>query len=98
MQEIFERLVAANIQLLPAVLPSHFAFERDGLVALVEKRGDGFGHIGTPGLLTERGVAQLVWRGGQAVFVDKGWEAPATEAEVLSVRAFAADLTKCLSA
>jgi hypothetical protein len=96
MQEIFERLVAAGIQLLPAALPGHFAFERDGYVALVEKRGEGFGNVGAPGRLTEKGVAQLVWRGERAWFVAKGWEAEASAEEIAAVRAFGVALGMCL--
>ena len=68
----------------------------EGRAALDEDE-DG-GHAVAAGCVMGGGVAQLVWRGEQAVFVDKGWEAPASEAEIQSVRAFAADLAKCLSA
>ena len=66
MIEILEKLAAANIQLIPADVTSHFIFERDGFVAFVERREDAFGNIGAPGLMTERGFAALIWRGDQA--------------------------------
>lgn len=99
MEAILERLVAAHIELLPALeLTTHFVFTRDGFVALVERRPTGFGHIGSPGILTERGMAQLVWRGAQAFFVAKGFERPASTEEIESLRAFATDLKNCLAA
>jgi hypothetical protein len=91
-----EKLVAAGIQLLPAEITSHFIFERDGFVAFVQKRDEGFGNIGAPGLMTERGFAALVWRGDQAFFVGKGFEQTASEDQVQKIRAFAADLADAL--
>ena len=60
MTEVLERLVAAGIQLLPAVeITTHYVFERDGFVALVERTPEGFGGIGSPGLLTGTGFARV---------------------------------------
>jgi len=61
--EIFEKLVAAGIQIIPAEITSHFILERDGFVAFVERRENGFGNIGAAGLMTERGFGALIWRG-----------------------------------
>lgn len=94
----FEKLVAAGIQIVPAEITSHFILERDGFVSFVERREDAFGNIGTPGLMTERGFAALIWRGDQAVFVGKGFELSATTEQVQKIRAFATDLTNALSA
>ena len=92
------RLVEAGIQLLPVDgVTSHFVFERDGFVALVERKGEAFGGIGTPGLLTEHGIAMLIWRGGKAFFVAKGHEQAAADAQVEAIRKFSADLTRALS-
>ena len=88
-----ERIAAAGIQLLPTTqVPNHFAFERDGFVALVEKRGDGFGGIGSPGLLTEAGFAPLY----QGEFIAKQWRRTATPAEIEAVRGFLDDLKAAL--
>ena len=65
MTEIFEKLVAAGIQIVPAEITSHFILERDGFVAFVERREEAFGNIGAAGLMTERGFAALIWRGDQ---------------------------------
>jgi hypothetical protein len=93
--EKLEKLAAAGIELIPSVqVPTHFIFHRDGFVALVERRGEGFGGLGASGLLTEHGgLAPLIWREGVATFVGKGgFEQPATAEQVIAVRAFAADL------
>ena len=98
MTEKLERLVAAGIQLLPAVeITNHFVFERDGFVALVERRGNGFGGIGSAGRLTEKGIAPLVVRGEASYFVAKGYEQLASLDEVEQIRRFQADLKFALS-
>lgn len=91
-----ERLAAAGIHVLESELASHFILERDGFVALVERREDQFGNIGAPALMMEQGFGVLVWRGGQGYFVAKGFEQPASEEQVQKLRAFAADLKKAI--
>ncbi len=83
--------------MVPAEMTSHFILERDGFVAFVERREDGFGNIGAPGLMTDRGFAALVWRGDQGFFVGRGFEQTATGEQVMQMRAFAADLSAALS-
>ena len=98
MTATFEKLAASNIQLLSlAGLEKYFVFERDGCVAFVARKEDGFGSIGAPGILTDHGLAVLVWRESQAYFAAKGYEQPATREQVKSVRAFAADLQAALN-
>ncbi len=87
-----EKLAAAGIQIIPAEIASHFILECDGFVAFVERRGDDFGNIGAPGLMTEHGFAALVWRSGQPYFVGKGFNQPATDEQVETLRAFTAAL------
>ena len=96
MTEILEKLVAAGIQIIPAEITSHFILERDGFVAFVERREQGFGNIGAPGLMTERGFAALIWRGDQPFFVAKGFEQPASPEQVQKIRSFASDLANAL--
>ncbi len=96
MIEIFEKLVAAGIQIVPAEITSHVILERDGFVAFVERREAAFGNIGTPGLMTERGFGALIWRGDQAFFIGKGFEQPASPEQVQLIRAFTADLATAL--
>ena len=91
-----ERLAAAGINLVPADIETHYILERDGFVALVERVPDGFGAVGAAGLLTERGLAPLVWRGAQACFVARGIEVPADSAQIQAIRAFQTDLEDAL--
>jgi len=92
-----EKLAAAGIQLFAAGVTSHYILERYGFVAFVERKGDGFGNIGAPGLMTEKGFAALVWRGGRAFFVARGFEQAATDDQVQKIRDFADDLERALS-
>jgi hypothetical protein len=97
MEAVLERLVAANIKLLPTTqITTHFVFERDGFVSLVERNAAGFGRAGTPGLLTEKGFAALIWRDENAFFVGKGVEQAASPEQVDSIRKFAVDLENAL--
>ncbi len=97
MEAILQRLADANIELLPTLeLTTHFVFTRDGFVALVERRGEAFGNIGAPGILCEKGMAQLVWRTEIAYFVARGFERQATTEEVTLLRSFAQDLKNSL--
>lgn len=93
-----EKIAAAGIALIPTQeISTHFVFSRDGCVVLVERRGDAFGAIGSPGILTEHGgFAALVYRDGDAWFVAKGkqWRAVSGEAEV--ARRLFADLRTAL--
>jgi hypothetical protein len=98
MAAVFERLSAAGIELLPALeITTHFIFMRDGFVALVERRGEGFGGIGAPGLLVDAGMAPLVWRGDAPYFVGRGFERAATGPEVELLRKFSDDLRHALA-
>jgi hypothetical protein len=93
-----ERIAAAGIELLPTPeLPHHFVFERAGCVVLVERREDGFGGIGSPGALTERGFEALVERGAGPAFVFKGGERPAPAGEAEAARALLRDVRQALT-
>jgi 5-keto 4-deoxyuronate isomerase len=96
LMESLEKLAAAGIQIVPAEITSHFILERDGFVAFVERREQGFGNIGAPGLMTEHGYAALIWRGDQALFVGKGFQQAASPEQVEKIRAFASDLAAAL--
>jgi len=98
-ERILERLAAANIQLLPVDLDNHFVFERDGFIALVERRRDNsFGRAGSAGLMTEKGLAPLVWRGDVPYFVAKGLpDQQGAQEQVDLLRRFQADLESALA-
>jgi hypothetical protein len=99
MLEKLERLAAANISLLPTVeITTHFVFERDGFVALVERRGNELGSkIGSAGLLTGKGIAFLMLREGRQVFYLKGEETPASDEQIARLRSFQSDLRAALA-
>lgn len=98
MEEILKRLAAMGMGLIPALeIDTHFVFERGGFVALVERRRETFGNVGAPGILTERGMAHLVWRRELPYFVTRGWERAADAEEVAQLRRFAEDLKNCLT-
>ena len=97
MVDKLEKLAVANINLLPTVeITSHFVFERDGFVALVERQGDVFGKVGAAGLLIDGGIALLMRKGDGHVFRSKGVELNATPEKIQALRTFQADLTKAL--
>jgi hypothetical protein len=93
-----QRLAELGFNLVPLdEIRTHYIFERDGFVALVERKEDNaFGSAGSPGLITENGFAALVWRGEQAWFVARGFEQPATEEQVAALRKFSRDLDDAL--
>ena len=97
MREKLERLAAAGIQLLPAVeITTHYVFERDGFVALVERTPDGFGGMGSPGILTGNGFAALIHRGDRSYFVAKNFEQQAQPDQVEALQRFSQDLKSAL--
>ena len=55
------------------------------------------GTQGSTGLMTESGLAYLVWRDGVALLSSKGSEAPATPEQVEEIRKFTEDLKSALS-
>jgi hypothetical protein len=88
-------LGSAGIQLLTETR-AHSMFARDNLIALVERTAEGYGSIGATGVLTERGLAYLIWRDGQPFLAGKGFEQPATGEQVAAVRRFSEDLKAAL--
>jgi hypothetical protein len=95
--ETLERLAAAGIQMLPAVeIATHYVFERDGFVALVERTPDGFGGIGSAGILTGNGFAALIHRGDRSYFVAKNFEQQAQPEQVEALKRFSQDLESAL--
>lgn len=92
-----QRIAEAGIEMLPvAAMTNHFVFTRDGMAVLAERRGEGFGGIGSPGRITERGFEPLVVAGNREVFVFKGCEVEASPAEADAARGLLADLRSAL--
>jgi hypothetical protein len=92
---IADRLASLGIQVLSEG-DKVFLFARDTCIALVERREAGIGSIGSTGVMTETGLAYLVWRGGQAKLVGKGGEQAAADAQVEAIRRFSEDLKAAL--
>ena len=88
-------LGSTGIQLLSETR-SYAMFARDNLLALVERTATGYGSIGGTGVWTDRGLAYLIWRDGQALLAGKGFEQLATEEHVAAVRRFSEDLKAAL--
>lgn len=95
-QYILDILAGAGIHLLPIDLDRHFLFEREGFVALVERRANALGNVGAAGLLTETGLAPLVWRDAVPAFAGKGGDRPATPEQVDALRRFQSDLESAI--
>jgi len=94
---VFERLAELGFDIAP--LPNvtgHAVLTRDGYAALVPVRDGEFGGAGAPGIITEDGLAPLVWRGEEAWFVRKAFERRATQGEIDAVQAFLRDVKKSL--
>ena len=76
--------------------PAVSIYVRDNCIAAVG--GDlGSGNQGSTGMMTEQGLAYLVWRDGQPYLAAKGSETPATPEQVEAIRKFSEDLTTALS-
>ena len=93
--EIADRLATLQIQIL-AEADKHFLLARDTCVALVERTAAGIGSIGSTGMMTEAGLAYLVWREGRAMLVGRGGEQAADATQVEAVRRFSEDLKSAL--
>ncbi len=52
---------------------------------------------GSTGLMTERGLAYLMWRDGQPFLAAKGAETPATPEQVEAIQKFSRDLSSALT-
>ena len=63
----------------------------------MERTPSGYGSIGSTGVWTERGLAYLVWREGEAFLAGKGFELRATEEQVAAVRQFSEDLKRLVT-
>lgn len=92
-----EKIAASGIRILPtAQIPNHFVFERDGCAVLVERRGEAFGGIGSPGMITDKGFEPLIEQDGRSVFVFKSEVREAKANEVESARRLLHDLKQAL--
>jgi hypothetical protein len=94
-----ERLAALGIELVPFPgMERYFVLARGPYATLVERRESQFGRIGATAMITDQGLAMLVWRGEQAYFVAKDHEQIATPEQVHCLRQFSSDLERALRA
>ena len=90
--EIAARLADLNIQ-LAAQARDYCLFVRGNCLALAQSAGESFTSIGASGMMTEGGIAYLVWREGHPVLAAHGGhEQPAAQEELETVRRFSEDL------
>jgi hypothetical protein len=94
--EIAARLASRGIQLVSETR-AHYLFSRDQFVVLVERKGDGFGSIGSTGMMTETGLAYLMWRGGCPLLKGRSIEVEAAADQVAAMRQFSSDLQEALT-
>jgi len=88
------RLEDLNIRLVSEG-PAVTLYARGDCVAAVG--GGRVPNQGSTGIMTERGLAYLVWREGRPLLAAKGEETPATPEQVETIREFSEDLKTALS-
>jgi hypothetical protein len=94
--EIVARLEGARIQ-LAAQTKDYWLFVRENCMALVHANESGFTSIGSSGMITENGLAYLLWRDGRPVLSTHGGnESPASAEQASSIGTFSEDLKQAL--
>ena len=88
------RLEDLNIRLMVEG-PAVSIYVRDQCMAAV---GGTHNNQGRTGLMTEQGLAYLVWHDGRPYLAAKGGETPATPEQVETIHKFSEDLNTALSA
>ena len=89
--EIAERLAACDIQ-IAAQANDYCMFARGECLALVKMAEGRFTSIGSSGILTEKGLAYLVWVDGRAMLSSHGLQVEAAPGQVDAIRNFSEDL------
>lgn len=95
--EIAARL--ENLQITCTLTGAGFALFTRGQVAMFARRSDKDGAIslGSSGMMTDNGLAYLLWRGSSHVLAAHGGkEVPATPEQVEEIRRFSAELKTAL--
>jgi hypothetical protein len=93
--EIEARLEGFGIGLV-AESPVVSIFVRDGCVAMVGRTPGGGLSLGSTGMMTDNGLAYLVWREGHARLTAKGGDVAAGPDQVEAMRKFSEDLKAAL--
>jgi hypothetical protein len=76
--------------------PAVSLYVRDNCIAAAGGSNPGI-NLGSTGMMTEQGLAYLVWRDGQPYLAAKGSETPATPEQVETIRKFSEDLNDALN-
>ena len=79
--------------------PAVSIYVRDNCIAAVGgiHRGGPRGNQGSTGMMTEQGLAYLVWHDGRPYLAARSGETPATPEQVEIIRRFSEDLKTALS-
>ena len=93
--EVAARLQRFGIGLVTAS-PAVSIFIRDACVAMAGSGAGGNLSLGSTGMLTENGLAYLVWREGRPLLAAKGSEVAALPEQVEAIRRFSQDLKAAL--
>jgi hypothetical protein len=93
--EIAARLAACEI-LMATQAKDYCLFVRGNCLALVHTVEDRFTSVGSTGLLTENGLAYLIWVDGKAILSSHGNQVEADAAQIETIRAFSEDLKKTI--
>ena len=93
--EIAARLAASEIQ-MAAQAKDFSMFVRGNCVALVQSADGRFTSIGSSGMLTENGLAYLVWIEGRAMLSSHGNQVAADDEQVEAIRRFSSTLKAAL--
>jgi hypothetical protein len=93
--EIAERLAACDI-VMAAQAQDYCMFVRGNCLALVRTDGERFTSMGSSGMLTENGLAYLVWSDGKAWLSSHGNQVEGGADQVDAIRKFSEDLKKII--
>jgi hypothetical protein len=93
--EIEARLQSFGIGLVTES-PAVSIFVRDVCVAMAGRGAEGALSLGSTGMMTENGLAYLVWRQGRPRLAAKGSEVAAAPEQVEAIRRFSEDLRMAL--
>ena len=88
--------MSGEIELI-AETKEHRIYRRENCVAMVHYTQAGDGSIGSSGMMTEQGLAYLVWRDEKPLLVGKGIEIPANPEQVEMLRRFSEDVKKLVA-
>jgi len=94
--EIAAGLAACDIQ-LAAQAQGFCMFVRGNCLALVRTDGERFTSLGSSGMLTEKGLAYLVWVEGKAMLASHGSQVEADAAQLEAIGKFSEELKRALA-